>query len=609
MKFKNKIATVALLFFAGSIGLTSCYESMLDYEDDNLVVGTGGTDSISSVDLGVQYLREGQLRVIDTREHKYQFQFNLHIDDYAGYMSITHNFENRMASSFTFYDDFAGGPRDNFTWLTQQVIPVINSASKFEIEPLGAFASILFSYGAHQYGCIHGAFPYQDFKKMKEDHPLTYDKLSDIYTWIFTDLDNAIMVLEKYQLNPDDKMDLLIEKTDMASGASGAKSIVTQWLKFANSLRLRMAMNLVKVDDYTCNGQTPQQIAEDAVRRGVLLAGDPTFGIRPDMVPEAINHPLFKISNNWDDTRLNATLESILKRTQSPMLERWFNKNLSNLKNVNNRPALEKGTEFIGIRSGVELLHRSFDRSYKQFSNLNDYVMKDPVCWFKSEEVLFLRAEGALRDWNMGGSAEEFYKAGVWESFSKNAQSPDDYNTYMTYRGMGDDAISPEDRNKMAYKDYYDPYNDIPRWDGYYMLNNGWETVATNPYTQPVDERQRKEILLEKIITQKWISIFPMSLVAWTDYRRTGYPKILPAADYAYGDADGSITEDIIDWSTGQTLNKGLYIRRIPYCTRGDNAVRNEIAATGLDALGEGLKQLPDRQGTRIWWDIDKPNF
>jgi hypothetical protein len=209
----------------------------------------------------------------------------------------------------------------------------------------------------------------------------------------------------------------------------------------------------------------------------------------------------------------------------------------------------------------------------------------------------------------MGGSAEEFYKAGVWESFNKNAQSPDDYNTYMTYKGMGDNAVSQEDRNKMAYKDYYDPYNDIPRWDGYYMLNNGWETVSTNPYTQAVDEQQRKEILLEKIITQKWISIFPMSLVAWTDYRRTGYPKILPAADYAYGDADGSITEDIIDWATGQTQSKGLYIRRIPYCTRGDNAIRNEIAATGLDALGEGVKQLPDRQGTRIWWDMDKPNF
>ena len=39
-------------------------------------------------------------------------------------------------------------------------------------------------------------------------------------------------------------------------------------------------------------------------------------------------------------------------------------------------------------------------------------------------------------------------------------------------------------------------------------------------------EEASRETKLEKIITQKWITLFPMSLVAWTDYRRTGYPEL-----------------------------------------------------------------------------------
>lgn len=400
-------------------------------------------------------------------------------------------------------------------------------------------------------------------------------------------------------------MNYLIESTDLASGTHTASSIISQWLKLANSLRLRMAMNIVKVEGYTYNGMTVQKIAEDAVAKGVFLPGDPTFGIRPAQVAEAVNHPLFKISKSWVDTRLNASLESILKRTNSPMLNRWFNKNLGDLINVNKKLALKKGEKYIGIRSGIYLRDRSLDQDYKLYSDLNDLIMKDPVTWYKVEEVLFLQAEGALRGWNMGGSAESFYNAGIQESFAKNS-SDGEYSQYMSFKGMGNNNVTQAEAEKYNYKDYYEPDNDIPKWDGYFMLNNAWSGIDTNPYTASSDGN---ELQLQKIITQKWIALFPMSVVAWTDYRRTGYPKLLPACDFAYSDADGSIMEDQIDWSTGETLNKGLYIRRMPYSIQGNQEIRSEINATALDALGEGKQKLPDKQGTRLWWDIDKSNF
>src|SRR5690606_38632991 len=36
---------------------------------------------------------------------------------------------------------------------------------------------------------------------------------------------------------------------------------------------------------------------------------------------------------------------------------------------------------------------------------------------------------------------------------------------------------------------------------------------------------------LEKIITQKWIAVFPEGTEAWSEFRRTGYPKMYPIMD------------------------------------------------------------------------------
>lgn len=33
---------------------------------------------------------------------------------------------------------------------------------------------------------------------------------------------------------------------------------------------------------------------------------------------------------------------------------------------------------------------------------------------------------------------------------------------------------------------------------------------------------------LERIITQKWIALFPNGIESWSEHRRTGYPKLLP---------------------------------------------------------------------------------
>ena len=97
-----------------------------------------------------------------------------------------------------------------------------------------------------------------------------------------------------------------------------------------------------------------------------------------------------------------------------------------------------------------------------------------------------------------------------------------------------------------------------------------------------------QETKLEKIITQKYIALFPLSTEAWTEMRRTGYPKVFPVLNT--DDGDGSIEQ-------------GEMIRRIPW-NASDPIVQQLIEASGIPTLGG-----PDLQATRLWWDVDKSNF
>ena len=45
-------------------------------------------------------------------------------------------------------------------------------------------------------------------------------------------------------------------------------------------------------------------------------------------------------------------------------------------------------------------------------------------------------------------------------------------------------------------------------------------TEATTAWSGTDEEK------LEKIMIQKWIALYPNGQEAWTEYRRTGYPKL-----------------------------------------------------------------------------------
>ena len=89
-----------------------------------------------------------------------------------------------------------------------------------------------------------------------------YDSQQAVYAKMLEDLDNIITVLGKF---------------GNQSFSSSADRIyngnTSAWYKFANSLKLRMAMRTCYVAGFNVNGKTSQQLAEEAVAAGAEFVG------------------------------------------------------------------------------------------------------------------------------------------------------------------------------------------------------------------------------------------------------------------------------------------------------------------------------------------------
>ena len=87
---------------------------------------------------------------------------------------------------------------------------------------------------------------------------------------------------------------------------------------------------------------------------------------------------------------------------------------------------------------------------------------------------------------------------------------------------------------------------------------------------------------LERIITQKWIAIFPLGLEAWAEHRRTGYPKLLPTVE---------------NKDPNNSVNVTIGPRRLPF--PADEYTGNP------KYIDQAVQMLngPDAAGTKLWWD------
>lgn len=501
--------------------------------------------------------------------HQYQYDYNITVDNYAGYMVVPHNFSHGggglLNSTYAYNQDYCDGPYGAFLSIKNNIANMINHPMIDSIPEMKAIGLLIFDYSAQEMVDLYGSIPYVDHKSNKESNPFTFNKMADIYASIVDNLDTINACLKHFDSRPDwyqaGVQSILGQYDVMTQDKS-----VASWCRLANSLKLRMAMHTVKVQP-----SVAQKWAEEAVQAGVVETTAQELLLDP--MKMGYTNPLFEIANNWGDTRLNASFESLLASLKHPYLEYVFDKNSNIVVNSSDpNDIMQANTRIMGLRAGIRMIpgqayKDNFRIAYSSIKNNGEMAMA-PLYLMKVSEVEFLRAEGALRGWNMGGSAQQFYEQGI-----RNAQVEHrEMSTY--YPNAVDEYMSLEAPVAYKYVDQYDHSYDA-------------ESVTTIGVKW--NEGDSQETKLEKIITQKYIAAFPYSYESWNDMRRTGYPKQFEVLNVE--DGDGSLVQ-------------GDIIRKIPLPGRDTSVGMSDITASGIEALGGS-----DTQGTRVWWDVAGSNF
>lgn len=551
--------------------IVSCGDAVDDFpwqivDNSNSGSGSGGEqEGAPTLETLEGELQNGLKAMQSFDAHKYQYQRANTIDVFAGYLGVSQNqftFGGPLPSTYSVaaWQNYYMGPIDKSTFsLLYNAYTYAEELGKPEWK---ALAMIVHCFVMHELADFYGPMPFDDYRNKKENPPLTYNSVEYIYEQCFKELKEAVDILNEKQPTSAD-----LRRVEGPDGGL-TNYDYKQWVKFANSLRLRLAMNIVKV-----NPTKAQEEAESAVASGVLDAGPDGSVTDPDFYyvyaqTLASVHPIYFICQQWNDSRLGASLENIMKRTRNPLLDVWFAKNSNPITNNQGNPSgYSANQDWVGIRQGCSMINKSDKKSgYGPFSEFK--IPLYPQTIMHVTEVLFLRAEGALRGWNMGGTAKDFYERGVKRCFvaPEHGLSMSDAEKYLA-------------QEDYEYVDYADPYNSINDIDGRIEIGNKWNEDDSN------------ELKLEKIITQKYMAIFPQSPEAWTTFRRTGYPRLFP------------VDPDMNSWHTD--INCELQIRRIPWYEKQSSA-QADLVAAGNVLAGESPSVGSDNNSpmTHLWWDI-----
>lgn len=388
---------------------------------------------------------------------------------------------------------------------------------------------------------IWGDIPYsQALQADDPDAPTTapvYDEQSVLYATLLDELETAAGMLN----TAGD----VFGDADLLFGGD-----VEAWEKFANSLRLRLA---VRMSD--ANEAAAQPIIEAlAADMGTLITDNADNVAFQYTSAAPYRNPLHENAagglggaGTRDDHAVSNTLVSIMGALNDPRLELYANPvEVDSLTfdedwcgGAGQLPChvVYNGEVYRGIRNG--LLSADVPR-FAIISRLGSYFRANPDTpqpLITAAEVNFLLAEAALKGYAVGGTAQSFYEAGIRAAFDQ--------------------------------------------WDGAGGVDLG--TAAQTAYLlQPgvawgTGDGAGTEGMLEQIIEQKWLALYTMPWEAYAELRRTGYPDEAEPAEAA-----------AFDYIPG----------RIPYPSLEQSLnAENRAAAVARQTTTNG-----QYDGT-VWWD------
>ena len=353
-----------------------------------------------------------------------------------------------------------------------------------------------------------------------------YDDQEVIYDDLLKEVSEATAALTASQV--------IAEKNELFYGGD-----ITKWKKLGNSLMLRLAMRLTKVNQN--KAQQYVTIATNPANGGLIATNDENAKI---ITSAAWVHPNGNTFNGTE--RANYYIAK-------PFIDQLKNTNDPRLKVIAIKyefPANDVPTAGVQNTNPADQIGMPMGYNDATIVDAPDYPGKSGAAWKYSQvnrqimgkvdgtyffitasQTQLLLAEAVNRGW-VTGNAAAIYNAGVKAHMGQMAQ------------------YAPEGAIPEAEQDAY---------------------LVANPFVPAM--------ALEQINTQYWISSFLDGQEAWSNFRRSGFPALTPNP---YPGAD--------------PLVAGGFVRRLQF----QNSERTVNTANYDAAIA---RMGPDNMATRVFWD------
>lgn len=443
---------------------------------------------------------------------------------YGGYFATTNPWQNTNFGTFNPSTEWVEAPFKNimvdFNSNYNKVKKITESRGH-----IYAWVNIMRVASMLRVADTYGPIPYSSIGSDEEFLP--YDNVQDLYHNMITDLNNSIAVLSSYILDNDGGKNMLADFDDVY------RADFSKWIKFANSLKLRMAVRIAEVDT---------QYAKEAMAEAI--AGGPiTVNADNAFIPTSDN-PYYKAAVTWGDLAINATLSSYLNGFKDPRIPVYMT-------------SAKTFSRYIGVRIGIKGINKNTYSNANYFSK-PAFTQTTPLLVYCAAETAFLKAEAALKGWIAGGDAQAqaYYEEGVKLSMDQHQATIGDYLEGET---------TPEA--------YANPFSSAHNMSVAKRITVSWDDFGTTENSK-----------LEKIITQKWLANFPAGMEGWCDHRRTGFPQFFPAVNNESGAGFmGAVTNE-----------SNRLVRRLPfpnsqYTGNGENVAKAVQMLGGDDVANTDL--------------------
>lgn len=525
----NKSIYIILVIAVGFGGVTSCKKSAFDINRNP----NQPTDSTITYNLLLASSLQTTAGVVET-----QWGF---LQNWLGFWARSGTYApNVTEETYDVTNNFQTGIWDNlysntFNYHIMQTKAAAAGSPFYE-----AIARIMKSHNFQMLVDIYNNIPYTEALKGTLNPTPEYTNGEDVYKDLFLQLDTAIALLGTVDVDHVNDLNADITSNDLMFGGD-----VTMWIKFANTLKLRMLVHVADVSGFNIAGEVAKI---DATGVGYLGAGE-TAEINPGFNS---SKPMPYYRTYVADETGTATGNAVYYKanayavgdgTGNPLMYGYYNWNgdprVSRFYTAGNQGMR-------GVEYGLPPVSTNVAATLSSVTGpglMKNSGYNAPAWIFTSVESLFLQAEAAERGM-IAGDAGALTDAAITESF--------------VWLGLTSSQAASYIAGNAGYADV-----------DYYADGGGIVTI----------------------ISQKWFALNAIStLEVWTDYRRIDYGG---EGHFVYGDISG--------------YNPGPPISVAPQNTRTEIPIRllypqseYNYNAANVSAQGD-----LDAFSGKIFWDVN----